>query len=113
MRIAVLSVLLVVTANAAGAQPPRATVTPLVESEAASGATTRLALSIALPEKLHVQSDRPRDPLLIPTVLTVENATNRLSGAVGLHRRRNHAARRVRNGSSSVWLQLDARSAGI
>jgi cytochrome c biogenesis protein CcdA len=72
MRIAVLSVLLVLTASAAGAQPPRATVTPFVESEATSGATTRLALSVSLPEKLHVQSDRPRDPLLIPTVLTVE-----------------------------------------
>ena len=72
MRIAVLSVLFSLTAGAAVAQPPRATVTPFVESEAASGGTTRLALSVSLPEKLHVQSDRPRDPSLIPTVLTVE-----------------------------------------
>ena len=73
MRIAVLSVLFVLTATAVSAQPPRATVTPLVEAEAASGATTRVALSVSLPEKLHVQSDRPRDPSLIPTVLTVES----------------------------------------
>jgi thiol:disulfide interchange protein DsbD len=73
MRIAVFSVLLVLTANAANAQPPRATVTPVVESEAVAGGTTRVALSVSLPEKLHVQSDRPRDPSLIPTVLTVES----------------------------------------
>jgi thiol:disulfide interchange protein DsbD len=72
MRSAVFSVLLVLTANAAWAQPPRATVTPFVESDATAGATVRLALSVALPETLHVQSDRPRDPSLIPTVLTVE-----------------------------------------
>ncbi len=72
MRTAVFSVVLVLTANAAIAQPPRATVTPFVESEAAIGSTTRVALSVALPERLHVQSDRPRDPSLIPTVLTVE-----------------------------------------
>jgi thiol:disulfide interchange protein len=72
MRITVFSVLLVLTAHAASAQPPRATVTPFVESEAGSGGTTRVALSVSLPERLHVQSDRPRDPSLIPTVLTVE-----------------------------------------
>ena len=72
MRIAVFSVLLVLTAQGATAQPPRATVTPFVEAEAASGGATRVALSVSLPEKLHVQSDRPRDPSLIPTVLTVE-----------------------------------------
>ena len=27
---------------------------------------------MALPEGLHVQSDKPRDPMLIPTVLTIE-----------------------------------------
>jgi thioredoxin:protein disulfide reductase len=72
MRIAVLSVLLVLTANVAMAQPPRATVTAFVESEAVTAGTTRVALSVSLPERLHVQSDRPRDPSLIPTVLTVE-----------------------------------------
>lgn len=62
-----------VSAGSASAQPPRATVTPLVEAESvAPGATTRVALSVALPPKLHVQSDKPRDPSLIPTVLTLE-----------------------------------------
>ena len=55
------------------AQPPRAKITPFVESETvAPGAKTRVALSVALPENLHVQSDQPRDPSLIPTVLTIE-----------------------------------------
>jgi thiol:disulfide interchange protein DsbD len=72
MRIAVFSVLLVLTANVALAQPPRATVTPFVESEALPAGTTRVAISVSLPQGLHVQSDRPRDPSLIPTVLTVE-----------------------------------------
>jgi thiol:disulfide interchange protein len=52
---------------------PRATVTPVVEASAVHpGTTVRVALQVALPETLHVQSDRPRDPTLIPTVLTVD-----------------------------------------
>ena len=31
----------------------------------------RLALKVSLPEGLHTQSDQPRDPTLIPTVLTI------------------------------------------
>jgi cytochrome c biogenesis protein CcdA/thiol-disulfide isomerase/thioredoxin len=63
----------VIGAGAVFAQPPRAKVTPFVEAEAvAAGGQTRLALTVALPPKLHVQSDKPRDPSLIPTVLTVE-----------------------------------------
>ena len=72
MRHLLVFLAVLVAATPAGAQPPRATVTPSVESSVASGGRTRLALSVALPEKLHVQSDRPRDPSLIPTVLTVE-----------------------------------------
>ena len=65
--------ILLATATAASAQPPRATVTPFVERDrAALGSTTRIALAVSLPEKLHVQSDKPRDPTLIPTVLNVD-----------------------------------------
>ena len=57
----------------AWAQPPRAQVTPHVEhSVVPTGSTTRVALEVSLPEKLHVQSDQPRDPSLIATVLTVD-----------------------------------------
>jgi thioredoxin:protein disulfide reductase len=39
-----------------------------------AGAKVRLALTVALPEGLHTQSDKPRDPTLIPTVLTIDAA---------------------------------------
>src|SRR3954469_2181454 len=49
-----------------------ATVSPVIEREGvAAGGTIRAALEVTLPEGFHVQSDQPRDPSLIPTVLTV------------------------------------------
>jgi thioredoxin:protein disulfide reductase len=51
---------------------PRATVAPHAAATVAAGSTTRLAVTVSLPEGLHVQSDSPRDPSLIPTVLTVQ-----------------------------------------
>jgi thioredoxin:protein disulfide reductase len=73
MRTATLTFVFLLVASAAGAQPPRAKVTPLAETATvAAGSETRLALSVALPPKLHVQADKPRDPSLIPTVLTVD-----------------------------------------
>jgi thiol:disulfide interchange protein len=68
------ALVLVSTAATASAQGrPRADVTPLVTADGvAAGASTRLMLQVTLPEGLHVQSDRPRDPSLIPTVLTVD-----------------------------------------
>ena len=52
--------------------PPRAQVTPLVEhGTAAPGAPLRVALRVSLPEGLHANAHKPRDPKLIPVVLTV------------------------------------------
>jgi hypothetical protein len=52
---------------------PKAEVTPLVGSDGVhAGSTVQVALQVSLPDGLHVQSDKPRDPLLIPTVLTIE-----------------------------------------
>ena len=52
---------------------PQATVTPLVERPAvAAGSQARLALKVSLPGSLHTQSNRPLDPTLIPTVLTID-----------------------------------------
>ena len=72
-----LLVFLVVTASAlslaAQVRRPQATVTPLVERPAApAGSAVRLALKVSLPESLHTQSDKPADPTLIPTVLTID-----------------------------------------
>jgi thiol:disulfide interchange protein len=53
---------------------PRAEVTPLSENAAAHpGSRVRLALQVSLPEGLHTQSNKPRDPTLIPTVLTIDS----------------------------------------
>ena len=50
----------------------RADVTPIVESAGRPGATVRAALLVKLPERFHVQSNAPRDPAFIPTVLTID-----------------------------------------
>jgi thioredoxin:protein disulfide reductase len=50
----------------------RAELTPVVESAAAPGGSARAALRVRLDEQFHVQSDAPRDPSLIPTVLTID-----------------------------------------
>ncbi|MGH9142422.1 MAG: protein-disulfide reductase DsbD domain-containing protein, partial [Vicinamibacterales bacterium] len=51
---------------------PKADVTPLVERSAHAGETARVALKVSLPEGLHTQSNKPRDPLLIPTELNID-----------------------------------------
>lgn len=66
---------LVVAAGSATAQLRRipAELTTFVESDGAkAGSTVRAALRVALPEGFHVQSDRPRDPSLIATELSIE-----------------------------------------
>jgi thiol:disulfide interchange protein DsbD len=67
-------VLLLVTPQFAVAQlrGVKAELVPLVESDAAPGSPVRAALLVRIPDRFHVQSDAPRDPTLIPTVLTVE-----------------------------------------
>ena len=71
-RLAAALALLIVAPTLAWAQfrGPRAELTPLVESEARAGGTARAALQVRLPPQLHVQSNAPRDPSLIPTELT-------------------------------------------
>jgi len=71
----VLCFLCVLCARDAHAQlrRPRADVVPLVERPAArAGERVRVALKVSLPEGLHTQSNKPRDPLLIPTELVIE-----------------------------------------
>jgi thiol:disulfide interchange protein len=64
---------LVIAAAHAQVGRPRAEVTPLVENErVAPASTVRAALKVSLPEGLHTQSNKPRDPLLIPTELTID-----------------------------------------
>ena len=50
---------------------PTAELTPTVEQqEIQPGQTVTLVLRVELPENIHVQSDKPRDPFVIPTLLT-------------------------------------------
>ncbi len=50
---------------------PTAELTPTIEQQAIRpGQTVTLVLGVELPENIHVQSDEPRDPFVIPTVLT-------------------------------------------
>jgi thiol:disulfide interchange protein len=51
---------------------PKADVAAIVEGATRAGGRARLALKVALPEGLHTQSNKPRDPNLIPTVLTID-----------------------------------------
>jgi len=51
----------------------KADVVPFVGSDGVhAGADARAALWITLPEGFHVQSNKPRDPLLIPTELAID-----------------------------------------
>jgi thiol:disulfide interchange protein DsbD len=72
--VCVLCTLCVLSAREARAQlkRPRADVAALVERAARPGDTARVALRVSLPEGLHTQSNKPRDPLLIPTELTID-----------------------------------------
>ena len=57
----------------AQATRPKAEVAPIVEREAVhAGTDVRVALQVRLPEGLHVQSNKPRDPSLIPTALSID-----------------------------------------
>ena len=62
---------------------PRAQVTPFLETEPGRpGETVRLAVRVSLPEALHVQSDRPRDPSLSPTALALEDLARQAGNGV-------------------------------
>jgi len=61
-----LCVLCLASDASAQLRRPKAEVTPIVIAH------TRLALKVSLPEGLHTQSNKPRDPLLIPTELTID-----------------------------------------
>ena len=66
-------VLVLVLPGAAQAQLRgiKAELTPLVASDAPIRGSVTAALQVRLPKELHVQSNKPRDPTLIPTVLTI------------------------------------------
>jgi hypothetical protein len=55
---------------AAQLRAPRAALTPTAEpATVRAGRTAKLVLTVALPETIHVQSNKPRDEALFPTAL--------------------------------------------
>jgi len=53
--------------------PPKAGVTPILDSTAVRpGSTVHAALQVHLPEKYHTNSNQPRDPNLIPITVTFD-----------------------------------------
>lgn len=77
MRAVVASILVGLVAPAVMAQPkrPQADVAAVLENaRVVPGAEARLELKVTLPPKVHVQANKPSDPLFIPTVLTLDAA---------------------------------------
>lgn len=70
------SAFIVAMTTAASAQvvrAPRAELTPIIESSGApTGSVIRAALQVRLPEGLHVNSNKPRDPSLIAIALSID-----------------------------------------
>lgn len=61
------------TVNGAQAQRPRAQLTAVKPGgEVRAGTTSTVSLKVQLPSDVHVQANKPKDPSLIPTVLTVD-----------------------------------------
>jgi thiol:disulfide interchange protein len=79
----VLLLLLATTGLSAQLMRPRAEVTTAVDTrEVRPGGAVDLVMRVVLPDTLHVQSNTPRDPSLIPTVLTIEPPPGVTVGAI-------------------------------
>ncbi len=63
---------LAASAQSARSTRPKADVFPLVEGSARAGSAARVAVRVSVPEGLHTQSNKPRDPSLIPTTVRID-----------------------------------------
>lgn len=65
--------------------PAKAELSPLVETETVTpGSEVRVALKVQLPEGYHMNSNKPRDPMLIPVVLTVPAPDQQLPAGISV-----------------------------
>ncbi len=63
--------------------PSKADLSPLVETATVTpGSDVRVALQVQLPEGYHMNSNKPRDPMLIPVVLTVPSPDQALPAGI-------------------------------
>jgi thioredoxin:protein disulfide reductase len=79
IRAALVVAMLVTVCRVGEAQlkRPTAEVSPVAATDSVrAGRSSNLAVRVALPEGFHVQSNAPRDPTLIPTVLTIDAPEN-------------------------------------
>lgn len=80
---AVLFVLFGASTASAQLMRPRAEVTTAVDTrDVKPGHAVQLSVRVVLPDTLHVQSNAPRDPSLIPTVLTIDPPAGVSIGAI-------------------------------
>ena len=71
---ALLAVALLAVAPPLGAQSraPKAVLTPTVDpATVRHGKSAKLLLKVVLPEEIHIQSNKPRDPAFFPTALVL------------------------------------------
>ena len=73
-RMTLLALIALAVMGMSQGAPPgfRIDIDRLVEAPASAGSIARVALRVTLPEGFHVQSNQPRDPALIATVLGVD-----------------------------------------
>jgi cytochrome c biogenesis protein CcdA len=84
-RLALLALLIAGAPLALVAQrgPAKADLVPLVETDTVTpGSDVRVALEVHLPEGYHMNSNKPRDPMLIPVVLTVPSPDQSLPAGI-------------------------------
>jgi thiol:disulfide interchange protein len=73
VKILIALVLILLPVLATGQAIPLATVTPVSPAKPVrAGSQTELSLRVDVPKGLHAQSDKPRDPSLIPTTLQLQ-----------------------------------------
>lgn len=85
VTVAAACALVALSASLADAQlrRVRAELAPAVDSKTVkAGAPVSLSLKVTLPKELHVQANKPRDPALIPTVLTLTPPAGVTVGAI-------------------------------
>jgi DsbC/DsbD-like thiol-disulfide interchange protein len=72
-RLTVVALCATATITQAQMTRPKADTAALVATDGVhAGSDVRIALRVTLPEGLHVQSNKPRDPNLIPTAITFD-----------------------------------------
>jgi thiol:disulfide interchange protein DsbD len=83
IRFIVLAALFATAGVSAQRGPGKAELTPIVETETVTpGSEVHVALKVLLPEGYHMNSNKPRDPNLIPVVLTIPSPEQPLPAGI-------------------------------